>query len=99
MSLKFRTKNECGSAATQIDYFITRQKDRLRFRDVKVIPGEACVAQHRLLVPCMATGRKKEKKWAKPSRIKAWKLKDPQVRAEFEHKVNEKLGNEKPDCD
>ena len=39
-----------GGAQTQIDYILTRLKDRKLLKDVKVVPSEECVSQHRLLI-------------------------------------------------
>src|SRR5881628_469925 len=39
-----------GDNRSQIDYMLVRRVDRKRVRDVKVIPGEPCLTQHRLLV-------------------------------------------------
>ena len=36
--------------ASQIDYFTVRQADRKYVKDCTVIPGEAAVKQHRILV-------------------------------------------------
>jgi len=35
---------------SQIEYILMRTADRKLVRDVKVIPGEPCLTQHRLLV-------------------------------------------------
>ena len=39
-----------GGAQTQIDYILTRLKDRKLLKDVKLVPREECVSQHRLLI-------------------------------------------------
>ena len=38
-----------GGAETQIDYILVRRNDAMKILDCKVIPGEACITQHRLL--------------------------------------------------
>jgi hypothetical protein len=35
---------------TVVDYILVRGSDRTKLGDVKVIPEEACITQHRLLV-------------------------------------------------
>jgi hypothetical protein len=40
-----------GGAITHIDFMLDRREVELSERDCKVIPGEACLSQHRLL--CM----------------------------------------------
>lgn len=39
-----------GTRSSQIDFLLVRNEDRKQIRDCKVIPGEAVVAQHRILV-------------------------------------------------
>ena len=41
---------ESGGCKTVVDYILVRESDRAKLKDVKVIPGEACISQHRLLV-------------------------------------------------
>ena len=39
-----------GSSQSQIDYVLVRRAMRKLFKDVKVIAGEECTPQHRLMV-------------------------------------------------
>ena len=41
---------ESGLARTQIDYFLLRQNQRKYLCDVKVIPSEECITQHKPVV-------------------------------------------------
>ncbi|CAH1286801.1 unnamed protein product [Chrysodeixis includens] len=41
---------ESGRNSTQIDYSLTRRKHLGRYKDSKVIPGEALTSQHKLLL-------------------------------------------------
>ena len=41
---------ESGGYKTMVDYILVRESDRAKLKDVKVIPGVACIPQHRLLV-------------------------------------------------
>lgn len=56
MNTCFKKKEEhlitfkSGGVATQIDYVLVQKKDVTKVRNCKVIPGEAVVGQHRLLV-------------------------------------------------
>jgi len=47
--------------------------------DVKVIPGEPCILQHKLMVCRLRGGKqmKKKKRHVFKSKCKVWKLKDP----------------------
>ena len=42
---------QSGVAATQIDFILYRRSFRIQVSNVKVILGEECASQHRLLVP------------------------------------------------
>ena len=41
---------ESGNSSTQIDYVLVRKANRKLVRDVKVIAGEECAPQHKLVV-------------------------------------------------
>ena len=43
---------------TVIDYILVRRRDRLLVKDVKVIPVEECLSQHRLIVCVMKCKRR-----------------------------------------
>ena len=49
-------------------------------KDVKVIPGEECFPQHRLLIVDMNWKQRQIRKTRAPSRVKLWRLKDDKVR-------------------
>ena len=60
---------ESGRHATVVDYILMEKGYLKMIRDVKVIPGEECLAQHRLLVMDM--------KWNKVVKEEALMLKRP----------------------
>ncbi|MDL1135817.1 hypothetical protein PS057_20960 [Yersinia pestis] len=65
-----------GSSRTQIDFFLTRKRDRLACKDCKVIPGESLTSQHRLLIIDVQLLRwTRKKKLYRCSRTKWWNLK------------------------
>ena len=75
---------------SQIDYFSVRQADRKHVRDCTVIPGEAAVKQHRILVMDMRirsvhTGYRSKQK-------ARWKLKGENL-VTFKCEVQEKMNN------
>ena len=79
-----------GGHTTQVDYILFPRRLRKLIRDVKVIPGEECLTQHRLLV-CdlkIAALPKAKRKFA--PRLRLWKLRDPECAAEFETRFQEK---------
>ena len=55
----------------------------------KVIPGEACLTQHRLLRADLRLRKFKRKQWKGEKKIKLWKLKDVNLQRQFEVKVQE----------
>ena len=67
------------------------KKNRKMVEDCKVIPGEAVVSQHRLLVADIKIGKKKRNKLVvKEKRIKIWKLKEDGYQQELRTKVDRK---------
>ena len=66
---------ESGGVESQIDYILVRREDKRNVLDCKVILGEACVKQHRLIVMDLILRCKKPKKRRRRSRIKVWDLK------------------------
>ena len=86
-----------GDHVTQVDYILFRRNLRKLIQDVKVIPGEECLTQHRLLVCTFRiTVLPKHKRKFTP-RLKTWKLKDPACAAEFEAAFLTKCGSESVD--
>ena len=54
------TTHKSGGCETQIDYVMCRRHEELRMKNYKVIPGEVCLTQHRLLwAEVEIRGRKK----------------------------------------
>ena len=72
-----------GGNQSQIDYILTKKDDRKLISDVKVIPGEECALQHKLLVADMNICKPnvQRKKFA-PKR-KIWKLKEYDTQQTF----------------
>ena len=70
-----------GGAQSQIDYILTRKSDRKSVRNVKVIGGEECTTQHKLLVADLEIYSSSlfSKPRVIPPRLKLWKLKEPEV--------------------
>ncbi|KAK3876473.1 hypothetical protein Pcinc_018758 [Petrolisthes cinctipes] len=66
-----------GGAETQIDFILLKREREIHIRDCKVIPGEACLTQHRLLrADLNVTNLKRAKMQRGENKIKEWKLKD-----------------------
>ena len=78
-----------GQNESQIDFLITRKRDRRTIMDCKVIPGEPVIMQHRLLVMDLRMGKVRKKKRTTVKKIKVWKLKD-EKKIEYKQKVRER---------
>ena len=74
---------QSGGASTQIDYILLRKSFRKQVVDVKVIPGEDCAPQHRLLVCDFKVDIPPQRKKKFVPRLRTWRLKDPAVQQEF----------------
>ena len=59
-------------------------------KDVKVIPGEEVITQHKLVVCDLNIKPEREVKTPYIPRLKVWKLKDPDIRSDFMLAVTEK---------
>ena len=83
---------ESGGVKTVVDYILVRKHERKMVQNVFVIPGEACLQQHKLLVCVLnlsETGRKGgDEKFV--GRCKLWKLKKVDIRNLFRQRVQER---------
>ena len=59
--------------------------------DCKVILGEACLSQHRLVCANIHFKHFKKKLWKGENKIRVWKLKDETTRGLFEERFEEKI--------
>jgi len=69
---------ESGGNRSVVDYVMVRHKERGMIRDVKVIPNEPCLMQHKLLI-CVADWKERPKPVKRQfiSRRRVWKLREP----------------------
>ena len=79
-----------GKACSQIDFILVRRPDLKCARDVKVIGGEECVSQHKLLICDLELNTSFSKPASIPPKRKLWKLKEPEVRQQFEKAVHDR---------
>ena len=84
-----------GVGRSQIDYFMVRKRDRKRVWDVKAIPCEECVQQHKLLVCDLRIKKLDGRQRSYMPRRKIWKLRNPETQRSFYEELNAQLaGNE-----
>ena len=71
-----------------VDYMLVRYKDRSMIRDVKVIPNEPCLLQHKLLI-CVVDWKEhvRSTKRVFVSKCRVWKLKEVQNQRAFQRCV------------
>ena len=81
-----------GDIRTQIDFVMSRGENVTVF-DCKVIPGEECLTQHRLVcADMMVKDLQKPKRRKGERRIKIWKLKTMDKKEEFQEKLSQRIG-------
>ena len=80
-----------GGTVSAIDYLLLQRCDRRHIKNVKVIAGEECVSQHRLLVGdvIISSAPRKKKRMHIP-RLKAWKLREHNIKQEFARLVTDR---------
>ena len=82
---------QSGNAKTQIDFILLRKRNLKTAKDIKVIPSEECVPQHKLLICELRL--KTPKPHPKPfsPKLRYWKLKEPTVQEEYERVFKSKV--------
>jgi len=83
-----------GSAKSTVDYIMVKQDDKVKVRNVKVIPNEECMPKHKLLVMDMwfSTSKGRHKKFE--PRVRVWKLKEERTCEEHKSMVRNKVEEE-----
>jgi len=75
-----RPTYESGGNKTVVDYFLVPSREMARVRNVKVISGEECVSQHKLLVmDWKVMGRRPARRRWRP-KLRLWLLKKAEMR-------------------
>ncbi|HXJ94687.1 MAG TPA: reverse transcriptase domain-containing protein [Terriglobia bacterium] len=90
-----RITYESGEDKSQIDFVLVRRSELSSVKDIKVIAGEECIQQHRLLVCVLDIKQQLKKVREKPmSRCRVWKLKDESVLNQFRIEVQRRLAEQ-----
>ena len=82
---------QSGGNSSQIDYVLVRKSDLKLMRDIKVIPGEEVLTQHRMLVSDMIWKFTKPEKKIFTPKLRTWKLKDKDIVRKFQDEFNNLL--------
>ena len=82
---------ESGSNKSVVDYILLKKHHLKLVKDIKVIPSEEAVPQHKLLVCEIVIPKPKVEKRKFIPRLKSWKLREPATKELFEKKFNEKV--------
>ena len=82
-----------GNVESQIDFILIRRNQLKSVRDVKIINGEECTPQHKLLVSDIILDAGIVHQKAFPSRRRIWKLKESAISESFNTSVGDKLLN------
>ena len=69
-----------GNCATVIDYAVVQKEVMKKVKDIKVIPGEECFSQHRLLIMDLMIEHRAVRKLKNPGKVKLWRLKDEKIK-------------------
>ena len=80
---------ESGGNRTIIDYVLVNTDSKIRVKDVKAIPGEETLTQHRLLVMDASFCAVEEKRKAM-KKVRLWRLKEPSVKRQIAEIMKEK---------
>jgi len=82
---------ESGGFKTMVDYTLIRKEERHTVRNVTVIPNEACIPQHKLMVSMLLLDEKvRKRKEVFESKCRVWKLKEEEIHKNFQAKFQAK---------
>ena len=69
-----------GNCATVIDYAVVQKEVMKKVKDIKVILGEECFSQHRLLIMDVLMEHRAVRKLKNPGKVTLWRLKDDKIK-------------------
>ena len=84
-----------GQEKSTVDYIIAPKEWHKRVKNVRVIPGECCITQHRLLLVELRTGCKERSNGKAKSqlRIRLWRLQNKKEREAYVTRVQSKFSH------
>jgi hypothetical protein len=81
---------ESGPVKTVVDYILVSKWDRSNVINVKAIPGEECVSQHKLLIMDMTIARRIKREVRRAGgKLRAWKLRDDPGKEEYRGQIEQ----------
>ncbi|XP_046858770.1 uncharacterized protein LOC124452231 [Xenia sp. Carnegie-2017] len=78
---------ESGDSRTVVDYILVNEEERKNVKDAKVIAGEECLTQHKLLVMDWRIRKVKRRKVEGKGRLKLWKLRSNEGKQCFRDEI------------
>ncbi|XP_046851762.1 uncharacterized protein LOC124445097 [Xenia sp. Carnegie-2017] len=78
---------ESSDSRTVVDYILVNKEERKNVKDAKVIAGEECVTQHKLLVMDWRIRKVKRRKVEGKGRLKLWKLRSNEGKQCFRDEI------------
>ena len=85
-----------GGCATQVDYILVRRTELKLVKNAKVIGNEECIPQHKLPVAVLKIQAPLEKSHFIAAKRKLWRLREPEVQAEYQKFMKEHRGDVTP---
>ena len=81
--------HKSGNCATAIDYAEVQKEVMKKVKDIKVIPGEECFSQHRLLIMDLMMEHRAVRKLKNPGKVKLWRLKNEKMKRMMKDKMKD----------
>ena len=100
----FRKKNSqlvtynLGGFATQVDYNLVRKTELKLVKNNKIIGIEVCIPQHKLLNAVLKIKIPTVKSRFMAAKRKLWRLREPEVQAEYQNFIKEGCVDVTPSC-
>ena len=85
-----------GGWATQVDHILVRRTELKHVKNAEVIGNEECIPLHKLLVLVLKIQTPSEKPRFIAAKWKLWRLREPEVRAEYQNFIKERCADVKP---
>ena len=88
---------QSGGCSSQVDYILLQCNKFHVVKNIKVILGEECITQHRLLICDLKPKISKNNEKKIVPKLRAWELKDPSMNETYVESSNDLLANHRID--